>query len=80
MLLCVSGAVTTTGNDNPRGYVMLTTVKVSLQGPTGNMSRWNRFQISGESYLKEKGKGLLPSAGTGRSNPLCVSPAVEPLG
>jgi len=33
----VAGAVTIGGYDNPRGYILLATAKVSLQGPTGHL-------------------------------------------
>jgi len=33
----VAGAVTIAGYDNPRGYTLLATAKVSLQGPTGHL-------------------------------------------
>jgi len=43
----VADAVTIAGYDNPRGYTLLATAKVSLQGPTG------------EFYLKEDGKSAI---------------------
>jgi len=33
----VAGAATIAGYDNPRGYALLSTAKVSLQGPTGQL-------------------------------------------
>jgi len=33
----VAGAVTIAGYDNPRGFTLLATAKVSLQGPTGHL-------------------------------------------
>jgi len=46
----VAGAVTIAGYDNPRGYTLLATAKVSLQGPTGQLQTC-RAVIEGGSQV-----------------------------